>query len=311
MLFHEFFEGYLRSWKNHSVVQATTLLVLTGTFFVVALFISVYENLDQVLTQWGENVEMTAFINDDIDLETLTNTGKLIGEKQFVKEVKYISKEQAVENFLSQMGSFAPDLIEDKSFSNPLPASYQIELSENLGKASSFTKLVDLANFVKTLPGVDEVSYGQGWIENYSSLVSQFARSSWAIITILVSGSLLIVGNAIRSSVFIRRDEIEVLELIGATRNRIRMPFLIEGAFLGLSSSVLALALCWMFVSWQSQLIVSELSFLGLNGEMQALSVSTAIFFPLIGALLGAGGAFLCVRKISTGWAAAERLEQW
>ena len=310
-MINEFIEGYLRSWKNHSVIQATTLLVLTGTFFVVTLFVSVYQNLDQVLTQWGEDVEMTAFLNDDINLETLNEIGEKIDGNEFVKAVKYISKDQAVETFLSQMGSFAPDLIEDKNFSNPLPASYEIELTENLGKASSFDKLVALAEFVKTLPGVDEVSYGQGWIENYSSLVSQFARSSWAIVSILLAGSLLIVGNAIRSSVFARRDEIEVLELVGATRNRIRVPFLLEGAVLGFTSALLAVIFCWAFMSWQSDLIVTELAFLGLSGSVQALSFEMVLLIPVFGAVIGAGGAFLCVQRLSTGWAAAERLEQW
>lgn len=310
-MLHEFMDGYLRSWKNHSVVQVTTLIVLTGTFFIVTVFVSTFQNLDQVLTRWGENVEMTAFLNDDIDLETLNSISKKIAEKEFVNSVKYISKDQAVEAFLSQMGSFAPDLIDDKNFSNPLPASYEIELSENLGKASSFEKLVALAEFVKTLPGVDEVSYGQGWVENYSSLVSQFARSSWAIISILIAGSLLIVGNSIRSSIFARRDEIEVLELIGATQSRIRVPFLMEGAFLGLSSALLAIFLCWVFVSWQSDMITSELAFLGMNGDVQALSANMIFLIPFFGTLIGAGGAYLCVRKISTGWAAAERLEQW
>ncbi len=307
----DFLEGYLRSWKNHSVIQGTTLVVLTGTFFVVTLFISIYQNLDQVLTQWGENVEMTAFLSDDIGLETLNEIGQKIRKSEFVRQVKYVSKDQAVETFLSQMGSFAPDLIEDKNFSNPLPASYEIELTENLGKASSFEKLVSLADFVKTLPGVDEVSYGQGWIENYSSLVSQFAKSSWAIVVILIAGSLLIVGNSIRSSIFTRRDEIEVMELVGATQNRIRTPFLLEGAMLGFSSALLAIFMCWIFILWQSKLIVSELAFLGLRGEIQVLSVSMFFLIPLLGAMVGAGGAYVCVRRISTGWAAAERLEQW
>jgi cell division transport system permease protein len=301
---------FYRSWKTHSVVQTTTLLVLTSTFFIVTLFLSVYENLDQLLTQWGADVQMTAFLDDNIDLKDLNAISEKVGASDFVEKISYVSKEQAVETFLSQMGSFAPDLIKDKNFSNPLPASFEIQLSENMGKASSYDRLVELAQFVKTLPGVDDVSYGQGWIENYSSLVTQFGKTSGTVIIILLAGCLLIVGNSVRNSIYARRDEIEVLELVGATASRIQSPFIIEGAMMGLISSVLALVLGSVFFAWQSQSIFSELSFLGLQGKTQFLSIVQVLLFPVFGATVGALGAYLCVRRLSTGWSAAERIEQ-
>lgn len=310
-MFKEGWSHFIRGWKSHSVVQTTTLLVLTATYFVIASFFSIYQNLDQILTHWGEEVQMTAFLNDQIELSQLNTITEKVKENQFVKDVRYISKEQAVESFLAQMGSFAPDLIKDKDFSNPLPASFEIHLADNLSQASSYEKLLQLANFVRSLPGVEDVSYGQGWIENYSSLVAQFGKTSATIIGILLLGSLLIVGNSVRNSIYARRDEIEVMELVGATASRIQVPFIIEGALLGVIAAGLSLALGALVFAWQSESIFSELSFLGLSGHLQFLTWGAWLILPIMGSGLGALGAYLCVRKLSTGWSAAERIEQW
>lgn len=304
----EIFYSFLRSWKSNFQVQFTTFIVLVGTYSVIAIFALAYQNLNHILSQWGENVQMTAFLNDSATIETLNKTREYISGKNEVKNVDYISKEQAVSTFLNQMGSFAPDLISDKDFGNPLPASFEIKLENTLSRASAFKDLVALADYVKDLPGVDDVSYGQGWVENYSNLVQKFGQSSWGIIFILVCGSLLIVGNAIRNSVFAQRDEVEVMELVGATQSRIQLPFIVEGAFLGLASAVVAVFVSLFVYLWQSSVFNQDLSFLGLSGSLYFLSPLSIAMFILLGGGIGAFGAYLCVRKLSTGWAAAERL---
>ncbi|MEO0334808.1 MAG: ABC transporter permease [Pseudomonadota bacterium] len=302
--------SFLRSWRHNPTVQMTTLTVLSGTFFVMSAFALIHENLDSVLTRWGQEVQMTVFLDDDIDLANLEGLQSKIQGHDSVDKVTYVSKEDAARQFLNQMGTMAPEFLGDEKFGNPLPASLEVSLKAGLSKGSGIDRIVDLAGSLGSEKGVEDISYGQGWIENYASVVNQFGRSSWFVIFVLMAGSLLIVGNSIRNSVSQRREEIEVLELVGATATRIQAPFIFEGVLFGLIASVVATTLAYLVFQGQALVSDSSLQFLGLSTELQFLSISKVALILVFGATSGAVGSWLCVRSISTGWSAAHRQEQ-
>ena len=300
-----------RSWKHNSGVQVATLLVLTGVFFVVTTFAMIHQNLNGLLTRWGQEVQMTVFLDDDISLDRLEQLRNQISENKHIESITYVSKDDAAKQFLSQMGSLAPDFLGDEKFGNPLPASLEVSLDSSLSKGSAVGKLVELATNLDSEAGVEDVAYGQGWIENYSSIVNQFGRSSWFIIIVLMAGSLLIVGNSIRNSVHQRREEIEVLELVGATPLRIQIPFIFEGVVFGFSAALLAVLATYLVFSGQSLIMDKNLQFLGLTTEVHFLSIGKVFMILAFGLACGAVGSWACVRRISSGWAAARRQEQW
>jgi len=300
-----------RSWKHNSAMQVATLLVLSGVFFVITTFAMIHQNLNGLLTRWGQEVQMTVFLNDDISLERLAEIKEQLSKDSSVESVDYISKDDAANQFLSQMGSLAPDFLEDEKFGNPLPASLEVSLDASLSKGSAIGRIVELAENMKKQAGIEDVTYGQGWIENYSSIVGQFGRSSWFIIFVLLSGSLLIVGNSIRNSVNQRREEIEVLELVGATPNRIQIPFLFEGTIFGFMAALIALVAVYVVFSGQSLIMDKNLQFLGFTTEVEFLSVGKVFLILAFGTFCGTVGSWLCVKRISNGWAAARRQESW
>lgn len=301
--------SFLRSWKHNTTVQITTLSVLTGTFFVIGAFALLHENLDGVLTRWGHEIQMTVFLDDGIEPVALKQLETKIKQDEQVEKVEYVSKERAAKAFLAQMGTMAPQFLGDEKFGNPLPASLEVSMVSGLSKGSAFDDLVKLASALASEEGVEEISYGQGWVENYASVVQQFGRSSWFVILVLLAGSFLIVGNSIRNSVSQKRDEIEVLELVGATPFRIQAPFVFEGSLFGLMASVLAVGLVYVF--FQGQVLISDtsLQFLGLSTKLQFLAPTSVFMILVFGFLSGALGSWLCVRQISTGWTAAHRQE--
>ena len=302
-------KSFLRSWKHNATVQVTTISVLCGTFFVITAFALIHENLNGLLSRWGQEVQMTVFLDDDIKLEELDSLKTGLESDSSVKEVTYVSKQDAARQFLNQMGTMAPEFLGDEKFGNPLPASLEVRLASGLSKGSGFDRLVGLADGLLKKAGVEDVSYGQGWIENYASVVNQFGRSSWFVIFVLLAGSFLIVGNSIRNSVNQKREEIEVLELVGATPFRVQAPFIFEGSVFGLLSASIAIVLAFVVFQGQSLVADSSLQFLGLSTELQFLSVTKMLLILSFGLLSGALGSWLCVRSISTGWSAASRQE--
>lgn len=310
-MLRNFWKNFTRSWKHHSGVQLATLTVLVGVFFVVAISWLVHRNLNAVLTRWGENVEMSVYLEEGIDRGQVSNLEKMIEQTKSFERIRFLSKDKAAHIFKQQMGSYAPDFVDDSEFGNPLPASFELRLAADLAVSEERDIIKELVDKISSWQGVGEVSYGQEWVDNYASVVRSFSISSWILMALLFSGSLLIVGNSIRNSISQRRDEIEILELVGATVSSIRTPYLIEGAFMGGVASVLAILLTYILFVWQKQVLISGAAIWGLNSIIQYLSFWQILLIILMGVGFGILGAYLCVFKICNGWAAAQRVESW
>jgi cell division transport system permease protein len=300
-------QSFFRSWREHAAMQSATLAVLTGTFVVVTLFFFLHGNMVKILTQWGNNVRMAVFIKDDATAEQVASVQRFLEDTGSFATVSYVSKEQAARKFQEQMGSHSPQLLNDPEFGNPLPASFEAKFNDGVNSKGRYEDMLDLAKKIGVLAGVEDVSYGQGWVENYASLLKVFSSSSWILIIILLSGSLFVVGNAIRSTLFQRRDEIEVLELVGATPYLIRAPYIFEGAVMGFVAAALSIVICFALFRWQQSMTAAHLGFWGLAAEIGFLGWKESFAILMLGIWFGAFGSFLCVRRIATGWAAAQR----
>ncbi|HEX4923895.1 MAG TPA: FtsX-like permease family protein, partial [Bdellovibrionales bacterium] len=117
---------------------------------------------------------------------------------------------------------------------------------------------------------------------------------------VLILGSLLVVSNSIRASIDRRREEIEILKLVGATTAMIRRPFVLEGAFLGALATFAAVGLSYLFYLWELQVVSENLAFTNVASQFQFLAPVTLASVAAGGILLGALGSYVCVFKISS-----------
>jgi cell division transport system permease protein len=185
----------------------------------------------------------------------------------------------------------------------PFPVSYQVHLK---GETNS-NAIQAVANDLSFYDEVDDVSYGQAWVSNYSDFVKGISSFSWLLIFVIGASSFMVVGNAIRSSHSHRREEIEVLELLGESQSAIRRPYVIEGIVLGLLSSIAAIVVNIGISVFQAG-IISESPMAAKLLQAQGLALSSwYILIPFVGCLVGAMGAWLAVRRFNTGWSAGDR----
>jgi cell division transport system permease protein len=301
--------GFLRSWKQQTAMQLATLSVLTGTFVVVAIFLLVHRNLNHILTNWGNSVRMSIFLRDSIGTEELNKVQKYLNDLQKFKEIKYISKDEAARQFLTQMASRSPDFLNDPDFGNPLPPSFETSLIDEIPNQARLSTMMELKEYIGRLDGVEEIYYGQGWVENYAALVRAFTLTSWVLVIVLLGGSLFVVGNSIRSIFFQRRDEIEILELVGATPEMIRIPYVVEGALMGLLAGLLAIFVVYVLFVVQTSVLESQMGLLNLGRYLGFLSIKDVFLLIFLGASFGSLGAYFCVRKICNGWSASQNQE--
>jgi cell division transport system permease protein len=285
-------------------MQFATFSVLAATFTIVAFALSLSSNFQRVISLWGEKVQVSVYLEDDIPAKDLQKLKEDLGRHEIVAAVEYISKDRAADLFKEQMASYAPDLMDDSEFATPFPASLIAQIKD--GKSGGdLQKIQSMASEFSQRAGVEDVSYGQSWIQNYTAFVRIVQAVGFAIIAVLLLGSLFVIANSIRTLVSSRREEVEIFELIGATPRHIRRPYLVEGVFLGATSALLALVVNFVFYQWQVALMKRSLAFARVAAEFQYLSIFQIVLFILGAAVLGGLGAWLTVRSLNDGWSAA------
>lgn len=293
--------------SRHWPLKVSTLVVVTACFVVMGSALLVSQNFKNLLTLWGEEVQLTVYVSSDISKKSIEHIEKTLKESGQVSEVSYISQERALVDFKAQMASYAPDMSQDEELLRLIPASFQVKLAPHIPASEQAQVIKSLALKTRDLNGVDEVSYGQDWIEKYAALVSAIQITLRLLGFVIVSAALFVISNAVRASVQNRKEEIIVLEMIGATFTTIRKPFLVEGATLGFGASVFGILLCFGIYTAIRNVLISQLSFLQLGAHISFLTPVTMIVFMIFGTSLGALASYLCVRRINDGFAGLQR----
>jgi cell division transport system permease protein len=301
----EEFKSFRRTWVHHTGMQMATLTVLAATFTVVTFVLAWSLNFRRVLSEWGDSQQMTVYLQETTPVEKYEIIRSSLEALPNIKSVNLISKEQATDLFKVQMANYAPDLLQDKEFSHPFPASFQLAFRESVHSENDAQRLAALAAQIRAVSGVEDVSYGQSWLKNYASFVEGVDQAGWFIMAVLIAGSILVIGNSVSASISSRRDEIEILELVGATSRSIRLPFVFEGAALGFMAAAVSLGANFLIYRSAEQLVQKSLSFSRLVSVIHFLNPAAIVAVLGGGLLFGALGAYVSVRRLNDGWAAA------
>ncbi|NOZ84737.1 MAG: ABC transporter permease [Deltaproteobacteria bacterium] len=260
---------------------AASLLLLGGYSLVVQ---NLYLMVGGVRTQ----AVVIAYLSDDADAELLRATSaKLPG----VLEVRLVDKQEALQRLQSSIAKVQGLL--DAVQGNPLPRSIEV-IPKNTSKKS----LETLSTSLSALPGVDEVDYGGSWLERLEALIKFMVYAGIIIGMAALFVSAFLVASTLRSSIYSRRDEIEVLKLVGASDSYVRAPFLVEGALEGIIGAGLALATL-LLVYEAAAPKAKELLSLAF-GKTDVFFLAPPIMFVLAaaGALLGITGSFLAIGSV-------------
>lgn len=278
----------LANLKRSGWVGVASIATISISFLIIGIFLLLTLRFSTIIIRWREGFQVTVFLEDRITQEQMDLLRKRILNEHAVKALSYLSKEEALADFKREFRG-QERLLEGLG-ENPLPASFQLKIREEYQTPQA---LKQLAAFLGRLEGVEDVLYGQEWIERLEAAVEILKVLGISIGAILVIGSLLIVSNTIRLAVYARAEEIEILRLVGATKAYIGAPFFFEGLLQGSLGASLAL----LFL-----LAIQELAFLKLHlpsqiRETGPLPPWMATGMVGAGALIGAFGSLLSVRR--------------
>lgn len=297
-----------RNWGRQPATVVATFVVLSASFSLIAFMLTVSFNLKRVLTTWGEKVHLAVYLEDDLSTDSINKLRLTIEGRSEVSLVEYISKKSAADQFRDQMASYAPELLEDAEFSTPFPASFKVHLKEGQESDTQVQRLESLSTELKKLDGVEDVSYGQSWVKNYASVFKVISSGGVVFGLVLLFGSLFVIGNSIRASINQRRDEIEILELVGASTDSIRKPYVVEGFAMAGIASVVALVANFALFQWETSLMRASFAFARMATEVRFFNLIESLGFLLLASFVGGLGAWLTVRSLNDGWAAATRV---
>ncbi len=294
----------IRNWRSHFSMQAFTVLVLSLCFSIIISFQVFVKNADTVFSRWGKNLEMTLYLNAEVDNKI--DLQKKLQAKAKFQSFRWVSSKEAKEDFQIKIKEYMPELSKIEDLANPFPPRIEVRLDQFTNIAAIPELLESLSNEFLKEKEIIEVGYGKKWISEYKNLFMAIRASSFSIMIVLFLCSLLVIGNVIRISIQKNREEIEILELVGASAAAIRKPFVVNGAFLGGSAALLSLALSYGLFYLAKYSFRSHLNMMGISNEIQFLHPVMMALIVLLAIIIGALGSYLCVRKINSGWAAGE-----
>ncbi len=281
-------EAFLSTKKN-SITSLATIICLTATLIIVGLFIIISSNIDSFIANVESQLISVAYFKDNISEEEITGLVEEINNIEGVKEILYISKEEALQKLKEDLAEHE-DILAGLP-ENPLPSSLEIQVYD-------IKHLEEVASLVSQLNGIDEVNYGGELTKSLMLIFNYIRKTGIGIILILLGVSTLIMFSVIKISVHTQQQEIEIMALVGATSWFIRWPFIIEGFLKGSLSSLIAFFLlnkAYQFFIGQVKEIIP---FLPINIEREFI-VRIGVMLFLMGALTGIFGSLISLRKIS------------
>jgi cell division transport system permease protein len=268
----------LTASRRAPLLSALGIVTIAFSLFAFGLFGLVAINIRQALDQVEERVEIRAFLGDSTDIESVAAAMKDISGFPEVLRVEYVSEEKALERARKEMGEFA-DVFE----AGVLPASIEVHLRPGMRDPASVKAVADR---MKTYRFIDDVRYGEEWVEKLYRLRTISTVAGIALGVAFAAVAIIIIGATIRMTVLARAKEISIMRLVGATDMFIRLPFLIDGLVKGVLGGLLALVFVWVANRVVNEYFIQTIFF---DRQLIFLGVVGGAVMGVLGSLFSVG----------------------
>ncbi len=274
---------FRNGWSTFGAISAVSMVLL-----LVGIFVSLLFNMNKIATDVEQDVNVRVYIDLAAD-ETKTEELKAaIQALDAVDTVKFRSKDEELDDITK---SVAQEFELFKNDSNPLRNAFDVST-----KNPKQTK--EVATTIEKMDYVARVNYGGAKADTLFKVISTSRNVGIGVIAVLLIIALFLISNTIRATIHARRTEIEIMQLVGATKAYIRWPFFLEGGFIGLIGSIVPIAVLWGLYLWVYKggsdfFAGSNFSLLAPNPFLYRLSLAMAG----VGVLIGSFGSIFSMRR--------------
>jgi cell division transport system permease protein len=287
-----FLREALRNFYRHRRVNAVAIFVIATGMLLVSGVALVYVNFRTFAAYWGSQVHMVIYLRDAITPERLEALRIALSQAPETASLEYTSKEQAMQQLRARLGEGARIL--EGLQTNPLPASFTVTIRDEFRRPELLRESVER---YQQLPEIEEIDYGERWLERFHTLVWTLEIGVIGIGGIMGMAVMFIIATTVRLALHTRAEEIEIMRLVGATLWFIKFPFFLEGILQGMLGASLAVGLCYglfaVLVNWVKPMgeLLFDFSLL------QFLPLPMIASILLGGAVLGGLGSLFSLKR--------------
>jgi len=279
-----YFKEFMRYLKTAKSAVISSTIVIALAVLLLGVFLTISINSVKLLKLIRDKVEIDAYLIDNVpnpDITKLTADIKTIGG---IKNVSYISKEEAAKLFAEDFGQDVLEVFDH----NPLPPSLKITLYDEYKTIERIEKIkAELLKYRE----INDIVYAQKNLEIIERNSQSLVFLNLSLLVIITFASIFLIGNTIRLMIVAQKDTIEIMKLIGATKETIRTPFILEGFIQGFAGSLLAVLILQIFLGY----FYSAYS----NNDFNFSIIDTKFLILLVvfGSLLGTLGSAISIRR--------------
>ena len=286
--FTYFFSEGVGNMFSHGFMSFAAIGITVACLVVMGTFSLVAYNAEVQLETLESEYEILAFVDETYDDARTQQVGRALSKIANVKDVEFITKEQATENFEKK---YENDYMLQDLDAEIFRDRYAVFVSD-------LNAVNQTAEAIRGVEGVAKVRVDEDIAGGFITLRNVAGIVCIALIAILLVVSVFIISNTIKLTTFDRRDEIAIMKMVGATDGFIRWPFVYEGFFLGLISAVVAFLLQWLlYASVAKSLTMSDTMQLLKIVPFETIWQPVMIVFGAAGILIGIGGSLTAIRK--------------
>lgn len=287
-------QGFLNIWRN-KMFSLASMATMSACIFLFGLFFAIVTNFQAIVKEAESGVAVTVFFDEGISQEKIEEIGQEIKGRVEVSDYNFVSAEEAWDEFKTEYFGDHEEAAAGFADDNPLAnsASYEIYMND----VSMQSTLVDYLN---GLDGVREVRQSEMAANTLSDFNSLIGYISVGIILILLLVAVFLISNTVTTGIAVRRDEIGIMKLIGATDYFVRAPFIVEGVMIGLIGSALPLILLYLLYNKVIVYIGEKFSFLSTLIHFLPAEEVFHTLVPvalILGVGIGFAGSRITIRK--------------
>ncbi len=287
--------GFLRAFRGAARRPLVSLLsagAIGVSLLLVGLVALLALNVTALAGRWDAGVQMIVYLADGTTPERARAIGQVLRSLPAVERVDYVAPDAALQRLAGALGSRRELL--DGVEAGFLPASLEVSLA---GGTRSIAAASPVVERLKHTPGVDEVEVLGDWVEKLASLRGALRAAAVALAVLVAGACIYIVAGTIKLGMYARRDELEVLRLVGATDGFIRLPLVVEGALQGTIGAATALGL--LYAVYRLGAPVLERMLASALGETPILFLPASAALAALAAGLGLGvaGSWLAIGR--------------
>ena len=278
-------KGISSIWKNF-LMSFASFCILMVSLLLVSCAVLLMMNVNKIMSNIEDTNEITIYLKEDISDKQVEHIKSVLEKNQDITDVKYYSKEQALDDFRDNMAEYSELL--DYLDKNPMPETFLVRVKD-------LSKIRHVVNAVNDIEGVEQTKAPYDFASVLVQIRNTFTLIGGAVLVALVVVSIVIVSNSIRTSVFARRNEISIMRYVGATSGFIKAPFFVEGMFIGILAGAAAWGLTWLIYDSVFALFSADLTVWQMFGFYGLTPFEDIMWYVLAvncaaGALLGAVG---------------------